>query len=242
MNKDNLFEILKKSLYDLYRNPAVILPSLILFVLLTLLSVLSADVNKWLNSNILLTIWLVFFSLLSLLIIAFFFSGLIGMSVEVIRKKSSVFDFFKYSKKFWLKNFIIIVIIILVYNVIRYLAHNFALLIGNALNLSVNLAQGVFFLLYFAGLIGIIIFFTFSSFYLIIENRGILKSIDKSFWLVKKRYIYTLSILILFFLINRILDLSQSDIFIELSNSIIIIPYLSLLLSRFVLNFEKVAK
>ena len=68
-------------------------------------------------------------------------------------------------------------VILVVGILIGRVAHYWALLISNAAQLSVVAAQIVFFLIYFAGLIGIFIFLTFSSFFLIVKELGVVESI-----------------------------------------------------------------
>ena len=216
------------------------MPSLLLFAFFVIFSEISVEVNRKLNSDASLTAWLIFFSLISLLALGAFLSGLIGMCFEAVNKrKTKIGDFLRYSKKFWLSNFIIIIVILVFYNIIWFIAHNAAMLIGKSLNLPLGIAKGVFFVLYFAGLAGAIIFLTFSSFYLIMGDRGIFKSLRSSALLVKREYIRTLSIIIIFFALNGILELLGNRIIIELINAVLIVPYLALVLTRFVLNSEK---
>lgn len=239
MKQFDFFSILKDSIKSFYKNPILMLPSLILLVFFVFFSQLSSNINYALQDLVSLTVWTILFSLISLIVISFFLSGLIGMSFKILEKKIKISDLFKYGWKFWLKNFIIILIIILTYNIIRYLAHDLSFFIGTFLNLDVKIAIFIFFFFYFAGLIGIIIFLTFSSFYLIINNCSIFKSIKKSFIIVKKNYIYTLIILLLFFVINNLLNLIQNKWIIEFANAVIIYPYFSLVLSRFLLEVDK---
>lgn len=239
MGEENLFSIFKKAFVDFYKNLVIVMPSLFLFVFFVIFSEISIEVNRKLNSNASLTAWLVFFSFISLYAMGFFLSGLIGMCFEAASKrKAKIVDFWKYSKKFWFSNFVIIFIIIIFYNLIRYIAHNAAFLIGMSLNLSTEIASGIFFLLYFAGLAGVIIFLTFSNFYLIIKNKGIFWSLRGSTLLVKKRYIYTLLIILIFFVINEVLNYLLKGLINELAN-VLIVPYLALILARFVLEFDK---
>ena len=70
-------------------------------------------------------------------------------------------------------------------------------------------------------------------------NYGVFKSIKKSFIIVKKNYIYTLLILLLFFVINNLLNLIQNKLIIEFVNVVIVFPYFSLVLSRFLFEVDK---
>ncbi|MEK6844540.1 MAG: hypothetical protein AABX83_03910 [Nanoarchaeota archaeon] len=239
MIKNPLIRIFKESFYRLFKNPLLIFPSLFLYISLIFLSNLSVRINYKLQTTPLLTGWVVLFSIASLLITSFFLSGLIGASFQAMKGKIRLKDMLKYSKKFCLPNLAITFIIIALYNIIRYLAHNIPLLILKPFNIPLSIAQGVFFILYFAGLVGIIIFLTFSNFYLIIKDVTILEAIKKSISLVKENYLNVLSIMIIFFVINELLNLANTKLLYELVNAIFVVPYLSLILTKFLLDFDE---
>tara|TARA_Y100000310_G_scaffold345075_2_gene461622 strand:- start:1619 stop:2101 length:483 start_codon:yes stop_codon:yes gene_type:complete len=158
------------------------------------------------------------------------------MSKDVINKKSKFSSFFTYGKKFWLKNLVIIILILVIYNVIRLSAHYSALSIGKFLSLGVNSAQLLFFFIFVIGLIAILIFLTFASFYLIIKESSIGESIKSSASLVKSNYPYVLTIIIIFFAISQLLSLLNNQILFDTINAILIIPYFSIILTRFVMQ------
>lgn len=237
-----LIKIFRESFYNLFKNPIIILPSLMLYIIFIIISDLSVKINYKLQTSLSLGIWVISFSIISLLISSFFLSGLIGMSFQAIKRRTKFRDLFYYSSKFFFPNLILVFLIIVVYNIIRYVAHNLALLILKPFNVPLHIAQGVFFLLYFAGLVGIIIFLTFSNFYLIIKDMTISNAIKNSVSLVKKKYIYVLSIIIIFFIINELLNLTNIRILYELVNAIFIVPYLSLILTKFLLTFDKIER
>ncbi len=239
MSISKLANLFVKSFKDYRKNLVLIVPSALLFILIILLSKLSVKINYKLQDTLSLTIWTIIFSLVMLVIISYFFSGLIGMSFLAIKNRVNMKSFFKYSNKFVLKNFLIILAILLVLNLIRYLAHNVSFFVGKFLELDVNIASGIFFLLYFGSIIGILIFLGFSSAYLITENTKIVVSIKKSIGLVKKNYIEALIILIMLFIINQFFNLYISKILTEVVNALFIVPYLSLILTRFVFEFGK---
>lgn len=231
-----LINILKNGLKDFYNNSIVVIPALLLLIFLFIFSELSARVNYNLNSNFLLTIWLVFFGLVSLLIISFFLSGLIGTSLDIVkRKKLNFYKIFSYSKKFWFKNFIIMLVILASYNIVSYIAREGASFIGRSLELAVEQAAVIFFFIYFLGLAGGIVFLTFSSFYLVLQDKGVLRSIKSSISLVRKQYIFTFVILVSFFAINSLLELTGKQIIGDIIN-LFLVPYFSLLMARIIIE------
>jgi hypothetical protein len=233
-----LIDLFKKSFVTYLKNPYIIVPSVFLWIFIIAFSSLSVKLNYILQNTFLLSTWLVVFSILILLIISFFFSGLIGLCFLSIKRQSNLADFFKYSKKFWLKNFIVIITILMGINIIRFISHNIGIIVGQSLALDVKIATGLFFILYFGGIIGFLIFFSFSSVYLVSYDFSILKSIKKSFGLVKSNYIETLIILTLYFVISQILEKNIPRLGVEIINAFFIVPYFAVLLVRFVYGTE----
>ncbi len=233
-----LLSLFSNSLINLYKNPILVIPPMLLLGFMNILSKLSVQINYQLNTKFALTLWLIFFSIISLLIISFFLSGLIGMSYDAIKGKAKLNRFFYYSKKFWLRNFIVILIILILYNIVQFAPTFIVFYIGKALALELKPAQFLYFLILFVGLIGIIIFMAFSSFYLIIKNISIKESIYNSILLVKKNYISVLAIVLLFFIFNSFINLIEKKIIVDLINSVFTLPYISLILTNFLLNFK----
>ena len=130
------------------------------------------------------------------------------------------------------------IIILFGFNAIRLISHYGAFFIGKFFDLPVSGAEILFFLIYFAGLAGVIIFLAFSNFYLVFQDLSFFDSIKKSVLLVKKEYVRTLFVIILFFVINEILNLLNNVIIVELVNSLVLAPYLALVLARFVVQFD----
>lgn len=239
MNLNEFSGLFKKSFYAYLKNPLIVIPSVILLLFFILFSDLSVNVNYSLQDSISLTGWAVFFSIVSLIVISFFLSGLIGMSFDLLKKKKDKLLFLKYSGKYWFRNFLIILTIVASFNIARYLAHNIAFFIGRAFNFDVNIALAVFFLLYLAGLIGGVIFLSYANFYLVFYDLSYFNCIKKSFNCVKNNYAETLSIIIIFFAVNELITRALPNIAVELINAFIIVPYLSLILALVVLEFEE---
>jgi len=234
----NITKLLADSLRDFKKNPIVAFPTISLLIFFILFSKLSIQINYALRSETTLTLWLIVFSVVMLAATSYFLSGLIGMSKDAIRKKASVRDFLSYSKKFWFRNFVIILITILVYAVVNIIAIYGTLGIGKALELPISTATFVFYLIHFAGLIGIMMFLTFASFSLILHDLSIKKSIKESISVVRKNYLDVLSILVIFFILGQVVNfIGRFDIrLVELVNAIFLVPYFSLVLTRFILK------
>ncbi|MDO8509287.1 MAG: hypothetical protein Q7S27_06430 [Nanoarchaeota archaeon] len=232
-------KLFRRSFTDYLKNPFVIIPGLILWIFTISFSLISVKLNYKLQNTFLLSSWLIIFSILTLLVISYFFSGLIGISFLSLKNKTRPKNFLKYSNKFWLRNFAVILIILAMFNITRYLAHNIGLIIGKAIELDVRIAAVLFFILYIGGILSFLIFFSYSSFYLVGYDYSILNAIKKSFRLVRKEYIETLIILTLYFAISQILEGIMPKIAFEVLNVAVIVPYLSLVMSRFVFERNK---
>lgn len=231
MSFNNFLSLFKLSFMDLAKNPLVAVPSVMLWIFLVAFSYASVKINHTLSNSLTITIWLIFFSLLSLIAMSFLFSSLIGLSKDAINKKSRISNLFYYGKKFWFKNFLIIIVILASYNFIRLISHYTALAIGKSLALSVPVAQFLFFIIFFAGICSFLIFFSFSSFALVLKDLTLKKSISTSFRKVALNYPYVLTITILFFAIDTLLGYTSNLVY-ESVSALLILPYLSLLLTR----------
>jgi len=239
MNWKSFFSLFKDSLYAYLKNPVLIVPTGILLILLVAFSNFSVFLNKVLTSEIQLKIWLVVYTLISIIVVSFLLSALIGISGEAIRSKAKLKNSFHYARKYEIKNLVLIVIFLVSYNIINFVTFHSSLFISKALNLEVESAKWIFLSFYFVGLIGVIIFLTFSSFYLVLKNKTIVGSIKSSARLVEKRYIETLCVILVFFVIYKIFDLIDIRVVTEIINAVFIVPYFSLVLTKFILLFDK---
>jgi len=185
---EKITNLFTTALKDFRKNPIVIFPTVALLIFFILFSKLSVQINYSLRSIIALQSWLAIFVVVSLAATSYFLSGLIGMSKDAINKRAAVKGFFSYSKKFWLRNLAVMIIILVVYMAINLIAQYGALGIGRALELPLNIATVIFYLIYFAGLVGVLIFLTFASFYLVAYSLPIKESIKKSISFVKSNY------------------------------------------------------
>lgn len=236
----NNFKIFRNSFKYLFDNPELFFLSLVLL----LLSILYSNIQYWLN-NLLQGAFLFFIKLfifLSYLALAsFLFSGMVGICIKIV-KNNSKHRWFVYARKFWFQNLVIILIILFSLDIVRYLSHYGALFAGRLIGLEVNYAVLIFYLIYFIGLAGFLIFLTLSSFCLIADNSSVIKSIKKSFKTVKKFY-FNITIINLFFFILYLISSDYLEKFsligITLSdviNCLFILPYSILILARFVIK------
>jgi|SRR3989344_1204472 len=246
MEKKSFLSLFKDSFQDFYKNPIVILPALASLIFLLLFSKISLKVNTLISnqSSVIFTIWLIIFTLISLLVLSYLFAGLIGLSLKATNGKARITDFFFSANKYYLKNFAITLIILVCYDIINFIAIYGAYYIGKSISLSTNSARILFFFIYFAGLIGILLFMAFSSFYLIYKSGGVIKSLKSSARLVSNNYPYVLAIAILLFICIQLVSyLDNIDIknilnLADILSSIILYPYLALVLSRFLISFD----
>ncbi|MEK6855146.1 MAG: hypothetical protein AABX73_02905 [Nanoarchaeota archaeon] len=239
MEREKFFKLFFDSGKDFYKKYWVIGPSILLWLVLGGLSKLSVFVNYKLNNSSFIAIWFVLLSLFTLGAMAFLFSGLIGISRYAAENKRSLLrEFFLDAKKFFFRNFCIIIIIAFVSALIGRITHYTTLFAGRFLELSILSAQIIFVLIYFLLLVGILIFFSFSSFYLVIYNLSLKESIKNSFSLVRREYLSVLTLTIIFFLAFFFLGRVEG-LLGELIEYVILIPYVSLLMVRFVLYNER---
>lgn len=238
-----IFKILKESLFLFLKNPFFILPSIFLWITLLVLSYVSVRINNFLIKTFGTEIsqflkislyggWLVIFSLISLGIMAFVFSGMIYGAKNLFKNKFHPKDFFYGSKKFWFKNWIIMIFILLVSILVEQTAHYISLFLGRFLNLDINSATLLFIFVYFLFLAGVLLFLTLTSFSLVLWNLKVFESIKKSISLVRKNYVEVLTLSVSLFVLLALLS-RIPGIYGEFVEYVIVLPLLALIGTRF---------
>ncbi len=227
------------SFKDFYKNPLIILVSLLLLIINKLYANYIYPKIPDVFSNIqILNKVLTIHDVISLLIMSFFFSVIIAMSKSAIKGKSKLSDFSS-GLKYLIQNFsILFLIYIILFRGINYISIYSALFMGGHLTFTLKIAQILFYLIYVFFLLAILIFFTYSSFYLVANNLSLINSIKSSSIFVKNNYILTLSIFIALFIISQIINyISNINLILsQIIYSAIIVPYLSLLLTRLIIK------
>ena len=84
MRVKEFFSIIIRGFNDLFRNPLLIIPGLLLWGVIYLFSKISVVINHNLNNTSYLIAWLVLFSLVSLSVMSFVFSGLLLFFVSYV--------------------------------------------------------------------------------------------------------------------------------------------------------------
>ncbi len=227
---------LLRAFYDCVHYPMILVPSVVLWILLLLLSEISVSVSRLIESPVSIYAWFLVVSLGTLFIISFIAAGLIGLSWSIVRhRKASISQFLTYSLKFGLKNFVVFVTLSIMGVGVWAIAHYGALFLGKSLDLGLSSAQALYILIYFIGIAGFLIFFSFASFYLVIEKSSLRKSFVLSRRLVSREYPFVLSTSIVFFILFYFIDRIQGIVG-DLVIYGVLVPLVSLFLTRFVLS------
>src|SRR3989338_10406234 len=103
--------LFRDSFKDLVQNPILVIPTVSLMVFMIAFSEISIKLSSFLAGRTLI-IWQICFLVIYFLAMSFFFSALIGMSKDALKGKANLRTSFSYSKKFWLKNFLIMLLIL----------------------------------------------------------------------------------------------------------------------------------
>jgi hypothetical protein len=231
-------QLIKKSVNDVIKNPQVILFSILILTFQIIFGVLFFKIiySSLGGSNLQGYILLIS----GYIITSLFLSPLLILMIKPFFKQNSAKNL-----KLFINNFIILFIMILVYNIILKVANFISTNIGMALNLSVDAYKLLLFIIIFSGIIFIMQFLSLSSFFLVKNDSSFLKSIKSSIKFVKFNYIYVLSIFIIFFVFlemsNRLLNI---NIFIftsisEVVNFVIIYPLLASVLANLIKSKSK---
>jgi hypothetical protein len=217
-----------KKLYEgllILKKPVLIASGVVFFLILLGISFLGkiiASNFQTTSSNI---IWVAVVALVSFGFGAYVFAGMIGAAVGR--------GFFRSANKFWFRNFIIVLFVVLASILIGRIAHYAAFYIGRAMSLDTTSAVILFFLLYFIGLVGAMIFLTFSSFFLVARGLKIDGAVRDSASFVKRNYLATLILNVLFFALFFLSDWIP-NVLGDVILFGLVLPYFVAVLTRFV--------
>lgn len=234
METKKFISILRTSFKDFYKNPVIFLPSWIIVLFIFLFQLTTLSIKNYLGTTIANILWSTLFIVLFISVLSYISAGLIGMSKQIITKKQN--SFIESGNKFFIKNTLIFCILFASHIIINSLSLLIAYFVGKQFSLPVESARIIFLLIYFIGLVGWMIFLTFSSFYLVIENIPIMQSIRKSFKLVKSNYIYLLILGVFIFIIDSLITFSPYYYILSPVIDLLILPYIFIVLTRFVIN------
>ena len=215
---------------SLLKEPILIVSGLVLWLVLWGVSFLGGVLAPSFQTTWANVAWTVGVGLVSFLLGAYVLAGMVGV---LKNKKGSVGSFVKSANSFWARSFLILVFILIIGFIIGRVAHYGAFYIGKATNLEVMGAVVVFVLIYFIGLVGAVVFLTFSNFILVLRNLKTSAAVRASIALAKKEYPATISLNVIFFLLFLFVDWIPG-IAGEVLLFGLLLPYLVAVLTRFV--------
>ena len=233
MKLKKFFDAYVDGLRELFSRPIFIVLSLVLGILLTAVSVIGGGIAGGLASTSANIIWTVIAGLAALTLVSFFSAGLIG-----IEKKGTLRDFISIAKRLWFGNLIITLVVVILSNVLIsgsiYLFTKFMLNIRSAFEVTSEISLWVLpRVIVLIWLMGVIVFFTFSNVFLVVERLEFRKAIKRSFKFVKKEYPATLFFVISFWIIYKLVN--QIGGFVgDVVIYGLVFPYLVLVLTKLV--------
>lgn len=242
MKTKEFLNLISESLRDLVRNPLILVPGIVLWIIVSLISEAGGKIAYNLQTTASNVVWLAVTFIVFFAISGGILSGLIGMSSKLENGKAKWKEFNFGVRKFWFRNFIILLFFVILYNVVvngpLFLFTKLMIYLKPTLELSPEVFRILSLVLAFLLLIGIVIFFTYSNFYVVIENLGIVRSFRKSIKLVKKEYLATISLLVLLFVVYRLI-LFLPGVTAELVEYVLLVPFGAILMTKFVMKFGR---
>ena len=233
MNVKEFFLVIAESAKNIFRNPVVVLPGIFLFLFFFVFSKIGGKIAYSLETTIKNIAWTGFSWLMFLLVGGFVSAGLIGICLEIVKKKKVGNSFFVSVRKNWFSNFLVLLIIGLLI-AFTFLIH---FILRNIIS-SPDFFRIVALIVSFAWLICFVIFFTFSNFFIVVHGENVKNGIKSSFGFVKKEYLAVLALnIIIFFILPKLIALIPG-IFGEIINFVIVLPLVFLILTRFVVEFD----
>ncbi|MEI6849524.1 MAG: hypothetical protein WCK29_00650 [archaeon] len=241
-----VYKIIKNSFEDLFKNPILIVPSVLILVFSLILSFISGKVSLMLSNETatIITLWISLFTIVFILVSSYFYSGLIHISLLSMKRKVSLREMFQGANKFFIRNSVLVIIMLLLVYVTNLIIGELVNYLGKYFGFSTSLATIIFIILYYLFLVGIVSFLTFDSFFLIKNNSSIINSIKQSINFTLKNYISVLIILLLFLVTYFLVGLLDNLLALSITSpsaliySIIIYPIFVLILARMINTLE----
>ena len=228
--------MIKNCIRKLLSNPVLLIPPLFLLVATIIFSSLSFNLNYKIDTTASLLAWNSFFSLFMLFFISSVAAGMISLSLAALKKEARPSDFISGVRKYYLRNFMISIILVLSYIVVFYFSFYSSFFIGKLLSLETTIASIVFYLIYFCLISTILLSISLTPIVLVTKNFSILSSFRCSIHLVRKNYLFVLSLFAILFLFNKLISMIGSPILTEVITAIVIVPLYFLVLSDLVKN------
>jgi len=241
MKFKEFFNLIENGVRDLFRKPFVIFPGLVFFLFLFGFSNLGGKFGYLLQTTPTNVAWIIGSVIVLLGVGGFISAGLIGLCVKIVRKEKVKDAFFSSAKKFWFRNFLVLVLFLVFFNLINltlFLFTKFMISVSGTFSVSASVFRILSMLITFVWIAGIIIFFTFSNFYTVGDNLGVGAGIRKSRGLVRKEYPATLSLSVILFVVVFLVG-KISGVVVDLINYGVVLPLTFLIFTRFVIEFGK---
>lgn len=237
MKSKKFFDIFTKAIMGLYKNPAVFIAATVFFIFVFSISLLGKKIAPFLQSSVSNILWVTIFFIIFLAGAAFLF----GAVSDFMKPKKESRGFFNSGRKFWLRNFLLLAILwvlMVMGNGILFLFTKFMTVANPIFAISEATFKIIAFLIYFFWLILFVIFFSFSNCYCVLYDLRLKESIGKSFSLVKKEYLATLSLLVIIFVLTFFLNMIPGSLG-EVLVYLISIPLTVFTLTKFVIFSEE---
>ena len=237
METKKFFDIFAESFKDFARNPSMIASGVGLFIFVYLLSRVGGKIAYSFQTSFSNTIWIVLFFILILAFGAFTLGGVVGR----YKKNREDIKYFLNGKRFWLRNFLILITFAVLYalmNLILFLFTEAMVRFSSNFSVSTDVFRLVLFLISFAYFAGVIIFFSFSGQMVVLNDFKFIEGLRASFRFVKENYLTTLALNVIIFVLFWIFNRAPETLSGFLSYAVFL-PFYFVLLTRFVLISEK---
>lgn len=238
MKEKSILQFVKESLFGFCKVPALPFLGVLLFLLFWSYSKFGSAVARFFQSTTSNTLWIVASVVFLLICGGVFSTFLIVISKDRITKTKTSLSVAL--RKFWLKNSLTLFIFLIFFNLVNltlFIFTRIMIFASSWFTVQPETFRLLSILISFFWVAAIIIFFSFTSFFIILEDLSFLEGIKSSLRFVKKEYISTLSITVVFYALISFIKFFDS-IYADLINYIIVLPLMFFVLTKFVLDFK----
>lgn len=234
-------KMMRESFLNLFEKPILFIPGVLLFAAFYAFTRIGGRVGYMLQTTPQNVQWVVFSTILLLIFLSVFSVFMISISRNVSEKK-------KYSEgiydSFWKKLaavFVLIFMLLVLFNLMNltlWLFTRFMISMSPRFTVSLGVFRFLSTLISFVWVAGVIVFFSFSSFFAVAKNNKIRESVKNSFKLAKKEYLAVLSFTVLMFIVTSLIGF-LNGFYGDVANYVLILPFTFVFMTKFVLMYGK---
>jgi len=237
MKAKSFFNLFGKSIIDLPKNPVLFLPGIFLWIFFFAINKAGLKTAPLLTNTFANIGWVFFITLVNFIVVSFIFGAAINLSLRTVKKTKE--NFLSMAKKYFLSNFLILLFIFLIYNILingsLFLYTKLMLYLLNYFEIPLLLFKTIAFLISAFWICSVLLFLIYSNFFAVIKYQKVREAVKSSINFTRAHYLDTLALSVIIFVTFFLLSKIPPN-FSDAINYLIMIPFYTLLIVKFIMK------